>query len=69
VQYGTAHVNHSIARHCCWRRVVNVVNFKDDLAGSGHRDTITVRQRQGLVVVKHRVEILDPDCVDWTVQD
>jgi len=69
VQNGTTHVNHSIAWYSRRRRVVDVVYFKDDLASRWHRDTIAVRQRQSLVVVQHRVKVLNPDRVDRTVQN
>jgi len=69
VQYGTAHINHSVARNSRRRRVVDVVHLEDDLARGRHRDTVAVGQSQSLVVVEHRVEVLDPDSVDWTVQN
>jgi len=69
MQYGTAHVDHSITRYCRRRRVVDVMHFEDDFARGRHRDSIAVRQRQSLVVVQHRVEVLDPDCVDRAVQN
>ena len=69
MQNRTAHVDHSVARHGGRRGVVDVVYLEYDLARGRHRDAIAVRQRQSLVVVQHRVEIFDPDCVDWAVQN
>lgn len=34
-----------------------------------HGDTIAISQSQGLVVVQHTVEILNPDCIHRTVQN
>ena len=42
--------------------------LEDDLTVGGHRDTVTVSQGEGLVVVQHRVEVLNPDSVHWAVQ-
>lgn len=42
--------------------------LKENLAVGRHGNTIAVGQCQGLVVVKHGVEILNPDGVDWAVQ-
>ena len=63
VQDGATHEHHAIARHCGWRSVVDVVHLKDDLAVGRHGDAVTVSQGQGLVVVQHRVQVLDPDGV------
>ena len=42
--------------------------FKDDLRVGRHGNTIAIGQSQRFVVVQHRVEILNPDGVDGTVQ-
>ena len=65
----TAHEHHSVPRYRSRGSVVDVVDLEYDLAVWRHRDSIAVRQGQGLVVVEHRVKILDPDGVDWAVQD
>jgi len=68
VENRAAHEDHSIARDGGRRCVVNVVNLKDDLAVGGHRDTIPVGQSERLVVVQHRVEVLDPNGINWAIQ-
>ncbi len=42
--------------------------LKDDFAVGGHGDAVAVGQGQGLVVVQHRVEVLNPDGVHRPVQ-
>ena len=44
------------------------MHLEDDLTVGGHGDTVTVGQGQGLVVVKDRVQVLNPDGVHWTVK-
>ena len=64
-----AHVHHAVARHGGRRRVVDVVRLEDDLAVGRHGDAVTIGQGQRLVVVKHAVQVLNPDGVHWPVQD
>jgi len=45
------------------------MDLKDDFARRRHRDAISVSQRQCLVIIQHRVEVLDPDCINRTVQN
>lgn len=33
-----------------------------------HVQSITVGQRQCLIVIQHRIQILNPNAVDWTVE-
>lgn len=61
--------NHAIPGHRRRGRVVNVGRLEDDLAARGHRDPVTVGQRQGSVVIEDGVQVLDPDGVDRPVQD
>ena len=42
--------------------------FEDDLAVGRHRNAVAIGQCQGLVVIEHRVQVLDPDGVDRAVQ-
>lgn len=42
--------------------------LKDDLTVGSHGDTVTVSQGQSLVVVQHRVQVLNPDGVYRAVQ-
>lgn len=44
------------------------MHLEDDLAVRGHWNTVTISQGQGLVVVKDRVEVFDPDGIHWTIQ-
>ena len=69
VEDRTAHEDHSIARDGGWRGIVNVVDLKDDLTVGRHRDPVSVGQGQGLVVIEDGIEVLDPNSVDWTVQN
>lgn len=62
------HVNHTIARHCCRRRVVNVLRFENDFTRRRHIQSIAIGQRQCFVVVQHRIQVLDPDTVDGAVE-
>ena len=68
MESGAAHVDHAVPGHCGRRGIVYVVGLKDDFTVWGHWDTITIGQGQGLVVVQHRVEVLNPDGINWTVQ-
>ena len=63
-----AHEHHAITRHCRWRRVVDVVHLKHDLAAWRHGDTISIGKCQGLVVIQHRVQVLNPDGVHRAIQ-
>ena len=47
---------------------MGIAYLKDNLAVGSHGDAVTVGQGEGLVVVQHRVEVLDPDCVHRAVQ-
>ena len=69
VQDGATHEHHAVSRHSSWGGVVNVVHLKDDLTVGGHGDTVTVSQGQGLVVIKYRVQVLNPDGVYWAVEN
>ena len=44
------------------------MRLEQDLAGGVHGNPISVGERQGLVVVQHRVQVLDPNGVDRSVQ-
>ena len=68
VQNGAGHEDHAVSGHSGWRGVVNVVDLKDDLAVGGHGDSISVSQGQSLVIVQHRVQVLNPDSIYWAVQ-
>ena len=69
VHDGAAHVHHAVPRYGGWRGVVDVVHLKDDLTLRRHRDTVAVSQRQRLIVVQDRVEILNPNGIHRAVQD
>ena len=45
------------------------MGLEDDLTSRGHGDSVTVGQRQSLVVVQYRVEVLNPDGIDRPIQD
>ena len=68
VKDGAAHEHHAIARHGGWWGIVNVVHFEDDLAVGCHGDAVTVGQGQGLVVVQHGVQVLNPDSVHRAIK-
>ena len=65
----TTHEHHSIPRHSGRWGVVDVVHLEHDLTVGRHGDTIAVSQGQCLVVVQHRVEILNPDSVYGAIQE
>lgn len=44
------------------------MGLKDDLAVGGHGDTVPISQGQSLVVIQHRVQVLDPDSIHRPVQ-
>ena len=69
VEARAAHVDHAVARHGGRGGVVDVVGLEDDLAVWRHGDAVTVRQSECLVVVQHRVQILNPNGVHWAVQN
>ena len=68
VHDGAAHEHHAVARDGGRGRVVDVVHLEDDLTVRRHDDTVSVRQRQRLVVVQDGVEVLNPDRVHRAVQ-
>ena len=45
------------------------MHLEHDLTVRRHRDAISVGQRQLLGVVQDGVEVLDPDGVDWTIEN
>ena len=61
-------IDDSSAAHGGQGRVVQVLRLEDGLHGVGHLDPVAVGQGQDLVVVEHRVQVLDPDGVHWSVQ-
>ena len=67
--HGRAHEDHAVARDGGRRRVVDVVNLEENLGVGCHRNAIAVRQCQRLVVVQHRVQVLDPDGVNRSVKN
>lgn len=69
VEARAGHVDHAVARDCGWGSVVDVVHLKNDLAVGRHRNSVAVGEGECLVVVQHRVQVLNPDCVDGAVQD
>lgn len=75
LQYGTpvqhrgAHEHHAVAWDSGRGGIVDVVGFKNHFAVGGHRDAISVGQRQGFVVVQNWVEVLNPDGVNRSVED
>ena len=65
-----AHIGDARAGDGRRRRVVQVFWFEERLhVGHEHLNAIAVRQREHLVVVKHGVEVLNPDGVNGTVED
>ena len=68
-QSGAAHVHHAHARHGGRGGVVDVVGLKENLAVWRHGDAVAVGQGERLVVVQHRVQILNPDGIHGTVHD
>lgn len=46
-----------------------MVDLEDDVGGGGEADDLARHEAQLLVVVQHRVDILDPHAVHWTVQN
>ena len=44
------------------------MNFEDDLAVRCHGDAVTVGQGQGLVVVQHGVQVLNPDSIHRAIK-
>ena len=67
-EHGGAHEHHAVARHGGGGGVLDVVRLEHHLAVGRHGDAVAVGQRQRLVVVQHRVEVLDPDSVHGPVQ-
>lgn len=41
----------------------------EDLAAGSHRDPVSVRQGQSFVVVQNRVQVFNPNGINWTVQN
>lgn len=55
--------------HRGWGRHLQVHGLKDETHLWRHLNNLPTHQTQLLVVVQHRVHILDPHGVDWTVKN
>jgi hypothetical protein len=60
-------VNDTTSGYCGWGGVGQVLYFEHHLAGGVHRDSLTVRKGQNLVVIQHSVEVFDPNGIDWAI--
>ena len=69
VEHRRAHEDHAVSRDSRRRCVVDVVHLEENLGVGRHRDSVAVGQCERLVVVKYRVQVLDPDGVDGAVKD
>eukprot|EP00955_Chlamydomonas_euryale_P005078 54229-Chlamydomonas_euryale.AAC.10 len=67
-QLRVRHVDDAGARDRRRRRVGEVLRLKERLHGGCHEDAVAVGECQHLVVVEHRVEVLDPDRVHRAVE-
>ena len=47
---------------------LQVHRLKDEVGRASELDDLAAHQTQLLVVVQHRVHVLDPDGVDWTIK-
>lgn len=68
VKHRRAHEDHAIARDGSWRGVVDVMRLEDNLAVGGHWNSIAISQRQRAVIIQHRVQVLNPDGINWPIQ-
>ena len=68
VHNGTTHEHHAVPGHGSRRGIIDVVYFEHNLTIRCHGDSIAISQGQGLVVIKDRVEILDPDGIYRSIQ-
>lgn len=59
---------HSTSRYCGGRGIVNIMRLEDDFAIGRHWQSIAIGQRQRSVVIQHRIEIFNPEGVDWSVE-
>ena len=61
--------DHTATRHCSKRSVLQCLDFEHDANVRRKVKTLTVGQGQQFVVVKHRVQVLDPLRIDITIKD
>ena len=62
-------VDHAAARHGRGRGDGEVLHLEDHRHGRGHGDHLARHEAELLVVVEHRVHVLDPDGVDGPVEE
>lgn len=75
LQYGApaehwrAHEHHAIAWDSGWRSIVNVMWFKNHFTVGSHGYAVTICQCEGSVIVQNRVQVLNPDGINWPIQN
>lgn len=69
VKHRRTHEDHAVAGDGSRGGVVNVVRLKDDLAVGSHGNPITIGEGQRAVIIQHRVQILNPDGINWPIQN
>ncbi len=62
-------VDHTTARDGCWGGDLQIIDLEHHRAGFGHLNTLTIVETEHLVVIEHSVHVLDPESVDWTIEN
>lgn len=55
--------------HRGWRCHLQIHRLKDEVHLRRHLNNFPTHQTQLLVVIQHCVHVLDPHCIDWTIED
>jgi hypothetical protein len=45
------------------------MRFKNNLAVWSHGDPVAIGQSQGFIIIQHRIQIFNPDGINWTIKN
>jgi len=67
IEVGRRNIDDTVSGDGSRRGISQVLDFEGHFGGVKHRNTLGIGQRKNLVVIKHSVQILDPNSIDRTI--